>query len=87
YIVDDKGNIIGIQAGGLSFGLDLAKVAQDASGNARGVSSPLGTFLPAFYGRNICIMGDSIAQQNTFVGSGSLNFLQHGSVMNALAYL
>lgn len=46
-----------------------------------------GAQTPQFYGSNIAIMGDSIAQQNTTIVSGSMNYNQRGPVCSAMCYL
>ncbi|MDH6157421.1 SGNH/GDSL hydrolase family protein [Janthinobacterium sp. CG_23.4] len=46
-----------------------------------------GVQTPQFYGSNVAIMGDSIAQQSTSIIAGSLSYNQRGPVCVALSYL
>lgn len=65
--------------GGKYVGTTQALVKTDASA----IVSASGIIIPAFYGRNICIVGDSIAQQNTSTGV----FRQQGPVCWMMSYL
>lgn len=50
-------------------------------------SSSSASAVPAYYGSNICILGDSIANQNSNVVSGSYNYLGRGEVTQMSNYL
>lgn len=52
-----------------------------------GSSLIVGEGTPALYGSNVCVAGDSIAQQNSNIIGLSVNTLQRGPIAWALSYL
>lgn len=65
----------------------------DSSGIPDGVNFPGFSFNKAYYGSNVLVMGDSIAQNNSNIIAGTkpntfnYSFLQRGSISNMLSFL
>lgn len=59
----------------------------NTSGTIIGLAVASALAFQAFYGTNVAIAGDSIAQQNTTIVSGSYNYNQRGEFVSAFSYL
>lgn len=64
-----------------------ATPVMNTSGTIIGLAVASALAFQAFYGTNVCVMGDSIAAQNTTIVSGSYNYNQRGFLTNALQYM